>query len=301
MKKNLDYKIACPGTSLMILLLTFVVCLIMAGILVTLLGKIIHRPEAAGRILAVVQDLFIFIIPAFVAGFTASRLPARMLGVDRKPDWTFMLISLLVLMVSVPAMNMLIGLNQSIHLPASMASTEQWMRNMEDAAAEATSVILGGQTVGALIVSVLIVGVLAGFSEELFFRGALQRILMATRLPAWSVIWIVALIFSAFHFQFFGFLPRLLLGAYFGYLLYWSRCLWVPVCVHIFNNSVYVISRWCAGENSNNSSGIDTFGSNLSDPLEITAVCVSMVLTIAGILWLKSLACKNDNLPAVGQ
>lgn len=300
MKKNLDYRIASPGTSLLILLLTFVVCLVMAGILIALLGKIINRPEAAARILAVVQDLFIFIIPAFVAAFTATRLPARMLAVDRKPNGAFLLVSLLVLMVSVPAMNMLISFNQAIHLPASMASTEQWLRSMEEAAGDATSMILGGHTVGALIVSVLIVGVLAGFSEELFFRGALQRILMATRMPAWCVIWIVAFIFSAFHFQFFGFIPRLLLGAYFGYLLYWSRCLWIPVCVHIFNNSVYVISRWCSDGNGSEASGIDTFGSDLSHPIEITAVCVSVILTVGGLIWLKSLARKNDDLTAIG-
>lgn len=300
MKKNLDYRIANPGISLMLLLCVFVFCLVMVGILVPVLGKIIQRPEAAGRILAVVQDMFIFIIPAFVAAFTATRLPARMLGVDRAPKASLLLLSLLVLFVSVPAMNMIIGFNQNIHLPESMASVETWMRQTEDAASQATAAILSGDSVGTLIVSVLIVGVLAGFSEEIFFRGALQRILMATRLPAWSVIWIVAVIFSAFHFQFFGFIPRMLLGAYFGYLLYWTRCLWIPVCVHIINNSVYVISQWNSTDSADNAA-INTFGSDLSSPAEILAVCVSVVLTVAGIWWLKSLAAKEEHLAAIGK
>lgn len=300
MKKNLDYRIANPGISLMLLLCVFVFCLVMVGILVPVLGKIIQRPEAAGRILAVVQDMFIFIIPAFVAAFTATRLPARMLGVDRAPKASLLLLSLLVLFVSVPAMNMIIGFNQNIHLPESMASAEAWMRQTEDAASQATAAILSGDTVGAFIVSVLIVGVLAGFSEEIFFRGALQRILMATRLPAWSVIWIVAVIFSAFHFQFFGFIPRMLLGAYFGYLLYWTRCLWIPVCVHVINNSVYVISQWNSADSAD-SAAINTFGSDLSSPAEILAVCVSVVLTVAGIWWLKSLAAKEEHLAAIGK
>ena len=169
-----------------------------------------------------------------------------------------------------------------------------------DAASQATAAILSGDSVGTLIVSVLIVGVLAGFSEEIFFRGALQRILMATRLPAWSVIWIVAVIFSAFHFQFFGFIPRMLLGAYFGYLLYWTRCLWIPVCVHIINNSVYVISQWNSTDSADNAA-INTFGSDLSSPAEILAVCVSVVLTVAGIWWLKSLAAKEEHLAAIGK
>ena len=300
MKKNLDYRIANPGISLMLLLCAFVFCLVMVGILVPVLGKIIQRPEAAGRILAVVQDLFIFIIPAFVAAFTATRLPARMLGVDQPPKASLFLLALLVLFVSVPAMNMIISFNQNIHLPESMTSVEAWMRHTEDAASQATAAILSGDSVGTLIVSVLIVGVLAGFSEEIFFRGALQRILMATRLPAWSVIWIVAVIFSAFHFQFFGFIPRMLLGAYFGYLLYWTRCLWIPVCVHIINNSVYVISQWNSTDSADNAA-INTFGSDLSSPAEILAVCVSVVLTVAGIWWLKSLAAKEEHLAAIGK
>ena len=300
MKKNLDYRIASPGISLMLLLCVFVFCLVMVGILVPVLGKIIQRPEAAGRILAVVQDMFIFIIPAFVAAFTATRLPARMLGVDRAPKASLLLLALLVLFVSVPAMNMIISFNQNIHLPESMASVETWMRQTEDAASQATAAILSGDSVGALIVSVLIVGVLAGFSEEIFFRGALQRILMATRLPAWSVIWIVAVIFSAFHFQFFGFIPRMLLGAYFGYLLYWTRCLWIPVCVHIINNSVYVISQWNSADSAD-SAAINTFGSDLSSPAEILAVCVSVVLTVVGIWWVKSLAAKEEHLAAIGK
>ena len=84
-----------------------------------------------------------------------------------------------------------------------MTSVEAWDAASEDAASQATAAILSGDSVGTLIVSVLIVGVLAGFSEEIFFRGALQRILMATRLPAWSVIWIVAVIFQRLPFSVF--------------------------------------------------------------------------------------------------
>ena len=93
---------------------------------------------------------------------------------------------------------------------------------------------MAGATVPSLIVSVLIVGVFAGFSEELFFRGAMQRIMMSTRLNLHVTIWVVAVIFSLFHFQFFGFMPRLLLGAYFGYLLVLRRSLLGSVFGHVF-------------------------------------------------------------------
>ncbi|MDE6395798.1 MAG: CPBP family intramembrane metalloprotease, partial [Muribaculaceae bacterium] len=96
--------------------------------------------------------------------------------------------------------------------------------------------------VGSLVVSVLIVGILAGFSEELFFRGALQRLLSsANGIKPIAAIFISAFIFSFIHFQFYGFFPRLILGIYFGYLLYRTGSLWIPAIVHAFNNSLYII------------------------------------------------------------
>ena len=54
-------------------------------------------------------------------------------------------------------------------------------------------------------------------------------------------IWASAIIFSAIHFQFYGFIPRLLLGALFGYLYYWSGNLLIPMFAHFVNNAFGVI------------------------------------------------------------
>ncbi|HMR19324.1 MAG TPA: CPBP family intramembrane metalloprotease, partial [Sphingobacterium sp.] len=50
-------------------------------------------------------------------------------------------------------------------------------------------------------------------------------------------IWITAVVFSAIHFQFYGFFPRLLLGAFFGYMMAWTQNIWVPVVAHFINNA----------------------------------------------------------------
>ena len=126
------------------------------------------------------------------------------------------------------------------------------------------------------------VGTMTGFSEELFFRGGLQGILSRTNMGSAAAVWIAAIIFSTMHFQFFGFIPRLLMGAFFGYLLVWSRCLWVPVFAHALNNSIVVISSALSG---NQSQGImeQTGMSSYLDP-EITVIS-SVVLTVL-FLWL---------------
>ena len=78
-------------------------------------------------------------------------------------------------------------------------------------------------------------------TEEFFFRGALQRLIGKWNPNPHFVIWNAAILFSAFHLQFYGFIPRMLLGAYLGYLLLWTRSIWIPICAHFINNATAVI------------------------------------------------------------
>ena len=162
-------------------------------------------------------------------------------------------------------MNAIIEWNKSWHLPESFQSLEQFFRQLEDGAEATTNILMNGASIPSLIVSVLIVGVLAGFSEELFFRGALQRILGQTRLNIHVTIWLVAFIFSAFHFQLFGLVPRMLLGAFFGYLLWWSKSLWLPIILHVLNNSIVVIATYLdtEGTNTSDANGLNHIGTCL--------------------------------------
>lgn len=115
---------------------------------------------------------------------------------------------------------------------------------MEEVSFESMKVLMAKPSVGTLVVNILLIGVAAGFSEELLFRGCFQRLLTTGGVNRHVAVWLVAIVFSAMHFQFFGFVPRLLLGAYFGYLLLWTGNLWLPITAHILNNTMYVIVAW---------------------------------------------------------
>ena len=60
----------------------------------------------------------------------------------------------------------------------------------------------------------------------------------AIALPECLSVWIADLIFSFFHFQFYGLIPRTVIGAVLGYALIYSRNIWVPVIGHAANNAV---------------------------------------------------------------
>ena len=70
------------------------------------------------------------------------------------------------------------------------------------------------------------------------FRGVLQQLLGGRRHVA---IWLTAVIFSAIHMQFYGFVPRMLMGALFGYVFVWTGSLWVPIVMHFVNNGMAVL------------------------------------------------------------
>lgn len=272
-----NYRILKPGVGLSLLGCIFLFCLIVGSLVIGMLPRIISRPEAAMRIGTVVQDFMVFIVPAIGTAMVASRLPARLLAVDHWAGWRNVLWSLLAMCASIPAMNVIIEWNQNIRLPESMAGFEARMRAMEEAAAASTELLIGGSGLGSLLVSVLIVGVLAGFSEELFFRGALQRLLGMTRMNRHVAVWLTAFVFSAVHFQFFGFVPRMLLGAFFGYLLLWSGSLWLPVIAHVFNNTLVVISEY-AGAAAPGGYDLDSLGTS-----DMPLALLSVVLTVGGI------------------
>jgi membrane protease YdiL (CAAX protease family) len=105
-----------------------------------------------------------------------------------------------------------------------------WARELEDNGEKLTKFITDFQSVSDFILVFIVVAVLPAIGEEFAFRGWLQ--------PALHKL------FSAFHFQFFGFVPRMLLGAMFGYMMFWSNNLWVPISAHFVNNGFSVVMMY---------------------------------------------------------
>ena len=178
-------------------------------------------------------------------------------------------------------MNAVIALNEAMPLPDAMADSLLAMEAQADAM---IAMLVGPHTVPNLIVGILIVGVFAGLSEEILFRGAFQRLLSTGGLSAHAAIWTAAAVFSLVHMEILGFLPRMLLGAYFGYALVWGRSLWTPVILHAVNNSLYVAASW-AGLAS-----IDTLGADFAAPSSLLILAASVILTALGLRTLRRMS-----------
>jgi membrane protease YdiL (CAAX protease family) len=129
-----------------------------------------------------------------------------------------------------------IGWNAGVTLPDFLAEFEAWAREKEDIATRITQFLTSFDSTAQFMVAFIVIAVLPAFGEELVFRGMVQRELHKGTGNIHVAIWIAACLFSALHLQFFGFVPRVLLGALFGYLYHWSGNLLIPVIAHFVNN-----------------------------------------------------------------
>ena len=153
-------------------------------------------------------------------------------------------IGLLSVIVILPVNELIIHWNQHLPLPTLLGSVGEWMHRKEQESSLLTNQLVAFHSAHQLVIAVLVIGWIASMGEEVFFRGVIQRKLMAWTANAHLSIWLAAVLFSAVHFQFYGFFPRLLLGVLFGYLYYWSGNLWVAILAHLINNSLVVFTLY---------------------------------------------------------
>lgn len=199
---------------------------------------------------AIVQDIVVFALPAVCAAWLLSDRPGRWLGTSSAPSPKSIIAALLIFILAIPALNQVIFWNEHLTLPNSMADVYNLFRSSENAALAVTNTMLATDSIGGLIVNILVIGCGAGIAEELFFRAGLQKILCGG-MNRHAAVWTAAIVFSLLHFQFFGFVPRVLLGAFFGYLYLWSDSLWLNAGFHALNNSIVVVTAWVATRSGN--------------------------------------------------
>lgn len=136
--------------------------------------------------------------------------------------------------------SILVEWNSQMVLPGFMESIEQWMQRKEDQLARLTEFITDFSTTDKYLFTMLVIGIIPAIGEEYLFRGVLQTQFEKFMKNPHLAILLASVLFSAFHFQFYGFLPRLALGMLFGYLFYYSGNLIYPMIAHFLNNGLTV-------------------------------------------------------------
>lgn len=222
-----------------------------------------------------VLSLGIFLVPPIIIAYLFNGSVGRYLKMNPDFKFSMVLIAFSLILIANPAINFLGSLNENMRLPGWMSGIEAKMKEMEENAAFLLEKFMDVKTTGGLLFNLLMIAVIPAFGEEFLFRGVIQRIFSDwTRNYHWG-IWISAILFSALHMQFYGFVPRVVLGALFGYMLVWSGSIWVPVLAHFFNNAAGVIGLYLINRGTIDPA-IEDIGSGAE---QLPIVVVSFALT----------------------
>jgi membrane protease YdiL (CAAX protease family) len=234
------------------------------------------------------QTTATFLLPPILCAWLwdERHKPFRWLRMDVPVQWQSILLAVVIMVCAVPGINLLADLNSRVELPKSLEFIEQILKSQEEAAAALTERFLQADNIGGLLLNIGLMALLPAFSEELSFRGTLQQIIYKDQngkeqsTKVHLAIWITAFIFSAIHMQFYGFVPRMLLGAMFGYVFVWSGSLWVPITMHFVNNGLAVLVYYLMGESENTKNIADTLGAGDTWYLGV----FSILITSLGLL-----------------
>lgn len=225
------------------------------------------------KILLTAQQLGLFLTPAVVLAFYERHRLSKYYGLI-KPNLQLLLYTLVFMLLAMPAFSAINMLNQEMTLPKFLKGLEEWMKAKEEEAMATTKLILTMKNWGDYLVGILVIGIIPAICEEFLFRGALQKIFGQMVKNIHFQVWLAATIFSVIHLQFYGFFPRLFLGAAFGYLYVWSGNIWYAILAHFVNNAFAVsISFYYQ------SKGFD-FDKEPSSEFSFIPVLITMVVAI---------------------
>ena len=214
-----------------------------------------------------------FIFPSIIFAFLVNKNVSKYLTLNIKPLSFSMIAGFFMILLAMPIVSYLAEINEMLKLPESLSGLENWMKNSEEQAMKLTTAFLDTGSISGLSINLLMIAVLPALGEEFVFRGILLRLLKEWTKNIHFAVIISAILFSAMHLQFYGFLPRMMLGVVLGYLFVWSGSIWLPVFVHFTNNAAAVIASYLANKGIIKSD-LESFGSTDN----ITYLILSVVI-----------------------
>jgi uncharacterized protein len=194
---------------------------------------------------------------------------------DQKAELIPIVTTVFVVIIFMAVNSVFIEWNANLKFPAGF---DEWARDREDLATELTTFMTQINSNFEFVVAFLVIAVLPAIGEELVFRGLIQNELYRGTKNIHIAIWVAAILFSAIHMQFFGFVPRLLLGALFGYLYYWSGSLTLAMIAHFVNNGASLIAMYLYQQ------GTFEYDPESTEAVPASVVVISALLT-AGLLY----------------
>ena len=301
-----------PFESIILLLLLILVGAIVFSILAIVLSYFIYGAGVIDKLssddpinldmikmVQIFSSIGMFVIPALIYAKLQNRDWLGYLKIIPVPAY-LVLLTIVIMLAASPALEYTTLLNKGMKLPSFLKEVEAWMLQQELKMEFLTKKFIVMNSFSALLVKLLILAIIPAFGEELIFRGGFQPIFTRWFRNYHVAIWLTAIIFSSIHFQFYGFFPRMFLGALFGYLFVWSGSLWLPILGHFLNNALAVFTAFWYQQQ-----GLSIDKMFESEPSSPALISISLIIFIVSIRYFyrytqKLIENKSDSLDGSG-
>lgn len=245
------------------------------------------------RLMKVVQmlsQLLIFILPALGFAYLTQSNGLKYLHFDKPATLKNIGLAAIVTLLAIPFINLLGQWNMTWDFPSALSGLEEWMKATQQQNDDAIMAFSKMPHTADILTNILMMAIIPAIGEELLFRGIIQPQFQKAFKNHHVAIWVTAILFSAIHMQFYGFLSRMLLGAIFGYLYHYSKNLRLAMVAHFTNNmlALFLVIIF----------GVDQMDTNFEDPFSASIVIPSIALFAGSIAWLVYWA-KNNRTKSI--
>lgn len=230
------------------------------------------------KYLQAVYSIGLFVFPPIMIAYFLNGKIGEYLKTNKVPLFISASIVCLIMVFALPLINYLMMLNESIKFPPSLAGFENEIKALENETKELSKSFLKADSFWIYFANMFVMAVIPAIGEEFLFRGVFQQLFKDWTRNIHLAIWFTAFLFSAMHMQFYGFIPRMILGALFGYLFYWSGNLWLAILAHFVNNTIAVTAFYVS---KNIAEKADKIGANI----EISIELILSILLVSTLIY----------------
>lgn len=240
------------------------------------------------RFMQISSQIFTFVLPPIVYALLIKENPFKSLGFN-KTTITWLFLGVAMMYAILPLNSVFAEWNANIKFPDSMTDFERLLQDMQERATEIMERFVNVTSIGGLILNLFMIAGLAALGEELLFRSIIQTSLIKVCKNAHIGIIIASAIFSIIHMEFYGLLPRFVLGMLLGYMYYYSRSIWIPIAMHFANNGTIVFLYYLNNIGTTNID-VESFGKT-----NIFVLILSIIAMIA-LFWFTIKLNKKEKL-----
>jgi len=239
---------------LILLVLSFLLFSMLLGILIlvpiygTGVISLLAEPDFSNlsfinsmKVLQIMNTAGGLLLPSLIFIWLCTPKNEKYGGLSKSPSVLTLTLSFLLIVLAQPVVGWANELNSYLSLPEGLSFIENWMKSTENQGEQISEAFLSTTSTKGLMVNIFMIAILPAFAEEILFRGVLAKLFKDWTNNVHLAVFLSAFIFSAIHLQFYGFLPRFLLGTALGYLFFWSGSLWLPIAAHFANNFLSVL------------------------------------------------------------